>query len=246
MAVIAHQTGVEWQERLGLVVEAIRAWPDWRGEVARRMRAEEGTAVQGQAALYAYAQYVRDFITLMCAVLGKAPAADERFWKLAMNLHDELGGFTGIDAAHGKMLRGIGDQLDETTRQRCREAVETAHRGLHDQLAMLDWPINLFALGPGTESISDLFLVPLEHWGAKAAKASAGAQLYFDSHRPQVESEHQMEIRRVIAMELEQMDPSEASVIWNSGVNAAEATARIHLAALENGFRVSLAATEAQ
>src|SRR5688572_15937297 len=155
MSVIAHQLELEWPKRLDLLVDSIRAWPEWRTGIMQRMRGEEGTAEQGYAAMYGYAQYVRNFIALMCAVLGKAPAADERFWRLAVNLHDELGGFTGVDAAHGRMLRGIGDALSEQTRRQCRNAVQIAHQQLHDELATSDWPINLFALGPGTESISD-------------------------------------------------------------------------------------------
>ena len=229
----------DWERQLGDLVSSIRSWPEWSTGFVQEMRHSTGTREQGHLGLYAYSRYVRNFITLMCAVLGKAPESDDSFWGLAINLHDELGGTTGIHASHGRMLAGLGDSLDATTRERCNAAMEVQERALHTMLATLDWPVNLFALGPGTESISDLFLDPLEHWGHQVTSERPSVRQYFDSHRPEVEAEHQLEIRRVIAHELARMSESDARSVWAIGVGAANSIARLHLSALERSFAIS-------
>lgn len=209
-----RRTQDQWFESVRSIVQDIRGWDDWRTGPLARMRAETGQAHLGTVALHAYSRYVRRFTLIMCSVLSKAPEADERFWSLALNLYDELGGSRGLPAAHGRLLVDFSSMSANNTSAETQarlERVDSLERDLFTELTTLRWPLSLFALGPGTESVSDLFLEPIEHWCVRSLVDRPLAQEYFDMHRSAVEHEHQLEISRVISEELSAIDSLSAS-----------------------------------
>lgn len=213
------------------VAGAIRSWDRWKAEPLSIMRNSTANFEAASVALYSYYRYVRRFTLIMCSILGKVPEADERFWRLATNLYDEFGAAQGFRAAHGKLLEGA-DRRPHSVPQDVWDTaaleMDRLERDLTQDLTLLEWPLNLFALGPGTESISDLFLDPIELWTSAAVDKLPHGHAYFDVHRPEVEYEHQMEISKVLSEELSTMSEVKASAISTDGRVVAERAAERH------------------
>lgn len=220
-----------WLVEIRNAIDDIRNWSIWREDPLRIMRSKSGGFDAGALALYTYFRYVRRFTIIMCDVLSKAPETDDRFWRLAVNLHDELGGTVGFRTAHGKLIAQAAQRpatISDKEWNRCVAVMETLEKESAQEFASLSWPLNLFALGPGTESISDLFLEPLQAWSSDALASLPQVQSYFDAHRPEVEYEHQMEISRVLAEELNDMPKESAESLFGEGKRLAERVAIRH------------------
>ena len=237
--ITADQT---WLRRIQDLIAEIRSWDEWQEEPLKTMRSSAGGLAAGSLALYCYSIYVRRFMLIMCDVLSKVPDADNRFWRLAINLYDEFGANVGFSMAHSKLIEGARQRPSEIP-QEVWDACASEMRGLEEDLVCefqtLRWPLNLFALGPATESISDLFLEPLETWGSEVLKGLPGVQSYFEVHRPDVEYEHQLEISRVLAEELANMPEEKAMAYFDEGKSVAVRVARRHLYAVSLCWRVS-------
>jgi hypothetical protein len=226
------------------VAQTIRSWDRWRTEPLNTMRTKAANFPAASVALYAYYRYVRRFTLIMCSILGKVPEADERFWRLAINLYDELGAAKGFGAAHGKLLEGADrrpNDLSQGVWNNSALEIDRLERDLVQDFTLLGWPLNLFALGPGTESISDLFLDPIELWTSAAIDKLPHGHAYFDVHRPEVEYEHQMEISKVLSDELSSMRDENASSLISEGKIVAERAAERHYQATCVCWKVSQA-----
>lgn len=230
----------KWFERIEAISAEIRAgegWSDWRLKSADALAAP---VERGAVAIYAYSVYVERFILIMCSVLSTVPSVDERFWRLADNLHDELGGREGLRVAHARLIAEANDlpAVNEAKKFECQSVMRPCEERLFVLMTKCGWPLNLFALGPATESISDLFLVPLEYWGRGVMEGNARLRRYFDVHRPEVEIEHQMEIARVLASELSRMEPSGAEDLFMQGSSLAREVAALHLEAIMHCWKL--------
>jgi len=224
-----------WLNRLQGLVDVIRNEEGWTAFPLQLMRRTTGSELEGALMLYAYSKYVSRFILIMCDVLSKAPSVDERFWRLAENLHDELGGQGGLGKAHAKLIERATErprEVPEETWDRCVSPISGLEQDMFLHFTSLPWPLNLFALGPGTESISDLFLEPIENWSAQAVLTKPRVQVYFDVHRPEVEASHQLEICNVLATELASMSIKGARALFEEGSKVAQNTASKHLNAV--------------
>lgn len=247
MSSSADKSG-KWLLRLEDLIQSIRSQDMWTCEPLRSMRVASAEPDKGALALHSYSQYVRRFIIIMCDVLSKVPAADDRFWSLADNLHDELGGFEGIQKAHGRLIAGVlsrPDRIPPQVWENCARCMDDSEGDLFKSFTRLPWPLNLFALGPGTESISDLFLEPIESWSTEAMKDLPEVREYFALHRPEVEASHQLEIVRVLATELESMSPAEARQLFSEGEEIARTTANRHFEAASLCWRIAQASSVA-
>lgn len=233
MAIKIMNNEEKWFNKIQERVERIRSWAEWQTSPLDIMKTEKGTDKQGVLALYSYQSYVRRFTIIMCSVMAKVPDADSRFWRLAINLYDELGEKNGLTLAHGKLLERItqSELIDKSEADNCREKISPLEKKMFNLITGSDWCFNLFALGPGTESISDLFLDPLEHWSSKAVKSNSLIKKYFELHYPSVEFEHQLEISKILAEELSKKSIEEANSMFSKGMDIAEKIARIHLEA---------------
>jgi hypothetical protein len=224
------------------IATAIRSWPVWATKPLSAMREISADFPAAALTLFSYHRYVRRFTLLMCSILSKAPESDERFWRLALNLYDELGATQGFQFAHAKLLEGADrrpENISEAIWNKCKEEIDSIEYELVNDLTALEWPLNLFALGPGTESISDLFLDPIETWSAAAVDKLPHRHAYFDVHRPQVEYEHQMEISRILAEELSAMHTDSANSLLVTGTSTAMRVAERHYRATCLCWRVS-------
>lgn len=227
------------------LAQTIRSWDRWKAEPLSTMRNNTANFAAASVALYAYYRYVRRFTLIMCSILGKVPEADERFWRLAINLYDELGATQGFGAAHGKLLEGADRRphgLAQDVWDNSALEIDRLERDLVQDFTLLDWPLSLFALGPGTESISDLFLDPIEFWTSAAVDKLPHGHAYFDVHRPEVEYDHQMEISKVLSEELSTMPEEKAISLTSKGKVVAERAAERHYRATCICWNVSQAA----
>lgn len=238
---LLDSTNNPWFTRVQELTATIRSWSEWQAEPLKTMRNNSGGMVAGSLALYAYSCYVRRFMLIMCDVLSKVPDVDDRFWRLAVNLYDELGAKVGFAAAHSKLIEGARLKPKEITQKDwdgCATHMASLEKYLLQEFRCLKWPLNLFALGPGTESISDLFLDPLEMWGSDALNRLPKVKGYFDVHRPAVEYEHQLEISAILSEELFAMREG-VDAVFEAGEAAAKRVARYHLQAVALCWQIS-------
>jgi hypothetical protein len=231
-----------WLEKIRNIILDVRNSDSWDHKYIELMRTTSGTQAEGMMTLGSYAYYVRRFTQIICNVASKVPDTDSRFWSLAVNLYDELGGNTGIALAHGKlieMIRVKPDLVSINDWERCTHGMISIENEMVNDFMSLPWPLNLFALGPGTESISDLFLIPIESWSAEALKVMPNVEKYFQLHRPEVEHEHEMVISSLIADELSSMDEEEAWLLLAKGEEVAKRISNMHLKATCQCFFLS-------
>lgn len=222
-----------WKEIQQLISD-IRDWPEWKQKELEMMRNNAANFNEGLLCLHFYSLYVRRFTHIICDILSKMPYSDDRFWRLATNLYDELGDSSGLSKAHGKLLDTIRVKphfLSETDWMDLSHSILQLEQEMVAYFKSLEWPFNLFALGPGTESISDLFLAPIEVWTSKTIMGNPDIKLYFDVHRPEVESKHHLEIARLLADELSLEDNVISNSIYEKGSVIAKKTASYHLRA---------------
>lgn len=233
-----------WLNEIQRGISRIRSWPEWSLYPLDVMRSDFGTEKQSDVALLSYQSYVRRFTIIMCSVMAKAPEADSRFWRLAVNLYDELGERNGLDLAHGKLLEKIKESkwIEQPEAEDFVARIAPLENDMFTLISGSEWALSLFALGPGTESISDLFLEPLEHWAAKTIESNISVQQYFELHYPSVEHEHQLEISRILAEELDALPENEGIATFSKGMKLAESIARIHLRATVQCWQNSIRA----
>lgn len=108
----------------------------------------------------------------------------------------------------------------------CGVLAPQSHTPLASTRRIENWFFDLFsnqdchaclsALGPGTESISQQFLVPLEAGIRKAFAGEAVDYGYFDVHRPEVESVHAEDLDKAIALVENAASPSERERLLRS------------------------------
>lgn len=230
-----NAVGHDWLARIQGLTNEIRSWGEWQEEPLKTMRSDSGGQVPGSLALYSYSLYVQRFMLIMCDVLSKVPDVDDRFWRLAVNLYDEFGAEVGFSMAHSKLIEGAKHKpkgIPQEVWGRCVPLMSELEESLVSDFRSLSWPLNLFALGPATESISDLFLEPLEKWAGDVLVELPQVRQYFELHRPDVEHEHQLEISRVLAEELAKMPEMKAANVFAEGKSVVARVAKRHLRAI--------------
>ena len=237
------KTQAQWSDKVQQLISCIRGWEIWRQEPLVTMRTNSGGVESGLLALYAYSRYVRRFTIIMCNVLSKVPEADDKFWRLAVNLYDELGGSNGFQLAHEKLIEGARhkpDSIPQAMWDKVTVEMDRLESAMMEDFKSSTWPLILFAIGPGTESISDLFLDPIEGWTSDSLKFLPDVQAYFDVHRPEVEFEHQVEISRVLSEELAALPIDIAESIYANGQILAGQIAKRHFQATYLCWQLSM------
>ena len=232
-----------WFGKIQEKINEIREWSEWESKPYFEMKNNQANEVKGRLALYSYYCYTRRFTLLICSVLSKMPEADERFWRLAVNLYDELGEEKGLSFAHGKLIQEASHRPSSISRENwelCKERLVPLEIKMTKMAFELEYPINLFALGPGTESISDLFLKPLENWTFNALQSLPKVKNYFEVHYPEVEFEHQLEIAQILSEELGSIPMHDAQKLFSKGVKFAELIAKCHLNAVASCWENSV------
>ncbi|HEX6372500.1 MAG TPA: iron-containing redox enzyme family protein [Longimicrobium sp.] len=145
-----------------------------------------------------YRYFVHRFPQWLALTIGNS--SDERVRQLLLpNLVEEAGTFQGAPS-HLNLLDALivscGCELDEftpldSTIQSEQWFYDVTHDGITEYA--------LAALGPGTEDVSQDFLVPFE----TAIRSIYGIRAdyrYFDAHRPSVEEHHGNDIRLALSL----------------------------------------------
>ena len=231
-----------YENQVHQLVSELRNCPDWQREELQEMRNNTASVTKGSISIHLYSIYVKRFTHIICDVLSKVPYSDDRFWQLAINLYDELGASSGFSKAHTKLLdktRIKPNFLSDKDWLELSRPILDVEQEIVNYFKYLEWPLNLFALGPGTESISDLFLEPLEKWTASVIADKPELQLYFNVHRPEIESKHYLQIVQLIVDELSQLDETTANSIYKQGSLVAHQVAKTHLKAILISFQAT-------
>ena len=163
-----------------------------------------------------YRLFVSRFVQWIGLTFGKS--SDEKVRQLLLhNIVEECGQVDG-PASHLARL--------DMCLASCGAPTPQTHRPLESTRRIESWFFDLFsnqdchtclsALGPGTESISQQFLVPLK---ASIRGAFAGEPVdytYFDLHRSEVEAVHAEDLDKAIALVEDKAPPTERERLLRS------------------------------
>lgn len=147
-----------------------------------------------------YRFLVGRFVQWLGLTLGKS--SDERARQLLLhNLVDECGQIDG-PRSHLSLLDACLTSCGIVMEENCRHLPTTrsTENWFFDVFSNQDCHTCLSVLGPGTESISQQFLKPLEAGIRKAFAGEAVDYAYFDVHRPEVEVFHAEDIDKAIEL----------------------------------------------
>lgn len=232
---------IEVKQELEAIVENLQSNEGWSEPLFKDMYTNELSYEKALVLLFFYKKFVSNFFLFMLRVVSSAPLQDDKFLKLTPNVWDEVGGKDGVDLAHFALLNDLDPMIKNCplVQSYCIENSKWVDSFIDKLEENLDtnWPLNLFSLGPGTESVSYLFLRPLTNSCMKAIERSDAISEYFKSHEPEVEFHHQDEILNVISMDLSERKKSEALSILNDGKLRALSSVLLYQSFIETAWK---------
>jgi len=177
-----------------------------------------------------YYHYVHRFAGWLSLVI--AHAEDDRIRALLIpNLSDEV-----TDSASGKshrqllvdLLLALGISEEEIKSSRPYLETKAAEAHFWDLFSSGKTIEGLFALGPGTEGVSECFLAHMEEAVRREFSVDPAAMHYFTVHKPEVECAHADSLDRAILFYFSGLNDLERSEAWARGERAAIEAVRAH------------------
>lgn len=172
--------------------QSARSNPVWKHPVFDELRSGHATPDELRLLLIQYFYYVERFASRLCALAGRATEEQARL-AVARNIFEEMGGDDGQEATHlnliRRLLRDTGAEQLLTTQPPLptTRIAEMYFQGLCVDGTTWD---ALFAMGPGTEAVSQLFLDPMELAVEKTFGMLRGTVPYFVVHYPETDMAH--------------------------------------------------------
>jgi len=200
----------------------------WHGDLITRLKSASVPRQELKTLMLQYYFYVKDFARWLEAIYGNAQSPFEQA-ALVNNIAEEKGRGAPGEKPHAvllaELLAKMGIDLDERALPLAKTQV--AYSYFNDMSKNNAAWQALYAFGPGTEQISDLFLEPMEN-AIKTEYGFRGDIDYFLVHKEETEKEHAIAFKIAIASHLESLPPSERGFRMEEGLSITLAAVEAH------------------